>query len=68
MFDKLKGAAYISTFDLQHGFWQAALDPKTAHRTAFTCEYGTFQYKQSAADGIAIKRSILPIFRGNETR
>ena len=37
--------ANISTFDLQHGFWQAALDPKTAHRTAFTCEYGTFQYK-----------------------
>ena len=34
MFDKLKGAAYISTFDLQHGFWQAALDPTTAHRTA----------------------------------
>ena len=45
MFDKLKGARFISTFDLAHGFWQAALDPKTAHRTAFTCEYGTFQYK-----------------------
>ena len=45
MIDKLKGARFISTFDLAHGFWQAALDPKTAHRTAFTCEYGTFQYK-----------------------
>ena len=38
MFDKLKGAAYISTFDLQHGFWQAALDPKR--------HASTFKYRQ----------------------
>ena len=45
MFDKLKGAAYISTFDLQHGFWQAALDPTTAHRTAFTCDASRREFK-----------------------
>ena len=27
MFEKLKGAAYISCLDLQKGYWQAPLDP-----------------------------------------
>ena len=45
MFDKLKGAAYTSCLDLQKGYWQAPLDPATKHKTAFSCEFGSFQYR-----------------------
>ena len=45
MFDKLKGAAFTSCLDLQKGYWQAPLDPKTKHKTAFSCEFGSFQYR-----------------------
>ena len=45
MFDKLKGAAFTSCLDLQKGYWQAPLDPATKHKTAFSCEFGSFQYR-----------------------
>ena len=45
MFEKLKGAAYISCLDLEKGYWQAPLDPETKHKTAFSCEFGSFQYR-----------------------
>ena len=45
MFEKLKGAAFISCLDLEKGYWQAPLDPATKHKTAFSCEFGSFQYR-----------------------
>jgi hypothetical protein len=31
--------------DLEKGYWQAPLDPATKHKTAFSCEFGSFQYR-----------------------
>ena len=42
--DKLKAAEFISVTDLQSGYWQLALSPKSRHKTAFKCEFGTFHY------------------------
>ena len=45
MFEKLKGSKYMSCLDLRAAYWQASLDPATKHKTAFTCELGSFQYR-----------------------
>ena len=35
----------MSCLDLRAAYWQASLDPATKHKTAFTCEFGSFQYR-----------------------
>ena len=45
MWAKLRNAKFISKLDLRHGFWQMGLHPKSRHKTSFSCEYGTFQYR-----------------------
>ena len=45
MWAKLRNAKYISKLDLRHGFWQMGLHPESRHKTSFSCEYGTFQYR-----------------------
>ncbi len=45
MWAKLRNAKFISKLDLRHGFWQMGLHPNSRHKTSFSCEYGTFQYR-----------------------
>jgi hypothetical protein len=45
MWAKLRNAKFISKLDLRHGFWQMGLRPESRHKTSFSCEYGTFQYR-----------------------
>ena len=45
MWAKLRNAKFISKLDLRHGFWQMGLHPSSRHKTSFSCEYGTFQYR-----------------------
>jgi hypothetical protein len=45
MWAKLRYAKFISKLDLRHGFWQMGLHPESRHKTSFSCEYGTFQYR-----------------------
>jgi len=43
--DSLGGATLFSCLDLQAGYWQAALDPTDAAKTAFTVRSGSYQFK-----------------------
>ncbi len=43
--DALTGAKYFSTLDLASGYWQVAMDPKDAEKTAFTTHRGLFQFR-----------------------
>ena len=43
--DALGGANYFSTLDLRSGFWQTALDPRDADKTAFITRRGQFRFK-----------------------
>lgn len=36
IFDKLRGARYLTTFDLKDGYWQIPLAPESRPVTAFT--------------------------------
>ena len=42
--DSLGSAKYVSTFDLQSGYWQIKLDDKDMSKTAFITKYGLFEY------------------------
>ena len=44
MYEKLRNAKYISTLDLKNGYWLSGLDEKSKELTAFSCEFGTFEY------------------------
>ena len=41
----LNGAKYLSTIDLASGYWQVALHPDDAEKTAFTTPRGLFEFK-----------------------
>ena len=43
--DQLRFSKYFTSLDLQSGFWQIALDPRTRHKTAFISHEGLFQFK-----------------------
>jgi hypothetical protein len=40
----LSGAKYFTTLDLFSGFWQIEIAECDRHKTAFSCEFGHFQY------------------------
>lgn len=40
----LGGATMFSTFDLQSGYWQIALDDKDRQKTAFITKWGLYEY------------------------
>lgn len=46
--DQLGEAKFFSTFDLASGFHQIPIDPKDAHKTAFSSQHGHFQYSRMA--------------------
>ena len=44
MYEKLRNAKYVSTLDLKNGYWNAGLTENSKHLTAFSTEYGTWEY------------------------
>lgn len=42
--DALAGVKFISTLDLQSGYWQIELDPDDREKTAFITKYGLFEH------------------------
>jgi len=44
MYEKLRSANYISTLDLKNGYWNAGLTEESKHLTAFSTEFGTYEY------------------------
>ena len=45
IFSKLSQCKYFTVIDLKHGFWQIPLDPESRKYTAFTTEFGLYQFK-----------------------
>lgn len=44
--DQLGGAKYFSVLDLASGFHQIPMDPKDAHKSAFSTPYGHYQFSR----------------------
>ena len=44
MYEKLRHAKYVSTLDLKNGYWNAGLTEESKHLTAFSTEFGTYEY------------------------
>ncbi len=44
--DSLHGAMYFSTLDLASGYWQIELDEESKPKTAFTTEFGHFEFNR----------------------
>ena len=44
--DALHGAKYFSTLDLASGYWQIELDEESKQKTAFTTEFGHFEFNR----------------------
>ena len=42
--DSLNGARYMSSLDLQSGYWQIKVDEKDRPKTAFTSKHGLYEY------------------------
>ena len=45
MYEKLRGAKYISTFDMKNGYWNAGIHPDDVDYLAFSSPWGTFAYQ-----------------------
>ena len=43
--DSLGGSKFFSSLDLRSGYWQAAIDPWSADKTAFVTRRGTYKFK-----------------------
>ena len=44
-FDALGSTTWLSSIDLQSGYWQVAMDPDSIDKTAFSCQSGLFQFR-----------------------
>lgn len=45
-FDKMSGKSVFSVLDLKSGYWQVAMDPASAHLTAFISHRGLFEWRR----------------------
>lgn len=46
IFDQVGGAKYYTVLDLASGFHQIEMDPKDAHKTAFSTPFGHYEFKR----------------------
>ncbi len=46
--DKLSGAKYFTTLDMESGYWQIELDEESKEKTAFIVENNLYQFKRMA--------------------
>ena len=44
VFDKLDGVKFLSSLDLQAGYWQIRIDPKDRYKTAFATPFGLYEF------------------------
>ena len=44
--DALRGSKWFSTLDLASGYWQVPMAPEDAEKTAFTTQFGLYQFKK----------------------
>jgi hypothetical protein len=44
MLSKLGGAEWFTTLDLASGYWQVEMDPESQDKTAFTTEFGIYEF------------------------
>ena len=45
LFDRLSGCSVFSGLDLQIGYHQIKIEPAHYHMSAFSCEFGLFEFK-----------------------
>eukprot|EP01052_Picozoa_sp_SAG31_P057276 SAG31_NODE_16861_length_692_cov_1.843170_1_plen_128_part_10 len=45
MYEKLRGARYISTLDMKNGYFAVGLHPNSQYLTSFTSPWGTYSYQ-----------------------
>ena len=43
--NSLRGSKFFSSLDLRSGYWQAAIDPESADKTAIVTRIGIFRFK-----------------------
>lgn len=46
LFDQLGNAQYFSVFDLSSGFHQIKIDPRDAYKTAFSTQFGHYEFNR----------------------
>ena len=44
IFDQVGGSTIFSTLDLEVGYWQIKVDPRSVDKTAFRCHRGLFEF------------------------
>ena len=44
-YQNLAGTKYFTSLDLQSGYWQVCLAEEDKEKTAFTCQYGHYQFR-----------------------
>jgi hypothetical protein len=44
MLNKLGGSEWFTTLDLASGYWQVEMDPDSQNKTAFTTEFGIYEF------------------------
>lgn len=43
--DAIQDAKYFSSLDLVSGYWQIPMDEKSVEKTAFRCQYGSYEFR-----------------------
>ena len=44
IWDSIQGSKYFTSLDLVSGYWQIPMHPESVEKTAFRCQYGSFEF------------------------